>query len=82
PLTVVNCARLRRGVADQSRLNADLRWANMRDAVAVDADPRLVGRATVVVDDVVTTGATLINTADKLRAAGALVRAGLVLADA
>lgn len=82
PLSVVSCARLRRGVADQSRLNADLRWANMRDAVAVDADPRLAGRSTIIVDDVVTTGATLSHTADKLRVAGAIVRAGLVLAEA
>lgn len=68
--------------ADQSELAADERWSNMRGAVALRAGHRLRGVSVVVVDDVVTTGATLAASAAVLRGAGAVVRAGLVLADA
>ncbi len=54
----------------QVGLNARLRRLNVKDAFA--ADPGLVsGRRILLVDDVVTTGATLSACADALRAAGA-----------
>lgn len=63
----------RRRVADQAGLDAKGRSANLRDAFTLD--PRLVadvrGRHCVVVDDIVTTGATLVEASRVLRAAGA-----------
>lgn len=74
---------LRQQVTDQSRLDAAQRWKNMRDAVqARDIVKHVAGRPVIVLDDVVTTGATLAAAVATLRGAGAVVRGGLVLADA
>jgi ComF family protein len=71
-----------RRVADQSGLGADGRAANLSGAFAVDprAVPRLAGRRIVLVDDVMTTGATLAEAARALRAAGLTVTGGAVVA--
>ncbi len=70
--------RVVRSVADQSHLGARARAANLDGAFAVRG--RLVGVRCVLVDDVVTTGATLAEAARALRAAGAQPRAAAVIA--
>ena len=81
---VLACLRIRSSAADQSRLDADARWENMAHAIELRPSSRaqLRGAHVVLVDDVVTTGATLAASASTVRGAGALVRAGLTLADA
>lgn len=76
--------RVRSKAPDQSRLSADERWKNMRRAVEVRAGTEtvLAGLPVVIVDDVITTGSTMAATVEKLQVAGAVVRGGLVLADA
>lgn len=62
-----------RRVADQAHLDRPARAANLRGAVAVGDPWRgvLRGATCVLVDDVVTTGATLVEGARALRAGGA-----------
>lgn len=67
-----------RDTPPQSSLSAPGRRANVKGAFA--ASPRAAGRVLVLVDDVVTTGATLFEAADALRAAGAAEVRALVLA--
>jgi ComF family protein len=68
------------GAPAQSTLSANERAANLRGAFAV-AEPRAIaGRAVILVDDVVTTGATLEAAAEPLAAAGATRIIGVALA--
>ena len=67
-----------RVVADQSGLDAAARAANLTGALRVRS--RLDGRRVVIVDDVVTTGATLTEASRALRAAGAHVLGCAVVA--
>lgn len=61
--------RRARPTPPQSELGAAERWANVRHAFR--AAPAVVGRYLLVVDDVLTTGATAAECARALRAAGA-----------
>jgi len=70
--------RPQRVVRDQAGLDAAGRAANLAGALA--AAGRLTGLEVVVVDDVVTTGATLVEAARALREAGARVRGAAVVA--
>jgi ComF family protein len=67
-----------RRVADQSGLSTRARAANLAGALGARTDLR--GRRVVVVDDVVTTGATLVEATRALRAAGGDVRGAAVVA--
>ncbi|MFB4306057.1 ComF family protein [Actinomadura sp. GTD37] len=78
PLTMLDALRQRGGVADQAGLTAVQRAANLRGAV--EARAGVAGRRVVLVDDVVTTGASLAEAARALRAAGADVTAAATIA--
>ena len=69
--------------ADQSELTAGERADNMRAAVLLrPCAQQLTGQSVVLVDDVVTTGATLRASAARIRAVGGDVAGAIVLADA
>jgi predicted amidophosphoribosyltransferase len=72
---LVSALRQVRAVADQSGLDVVTRQANLAGALAVTNPARLRGRRVVVVDDIVTTGATALEAARALTAAGAVVEA-------
>lgn len=71
--------RLARERADQAALGADARRANA--AGGLTADRPLEGRSFLLVDDVLTTGATMAEAARALRAAGASTVGAAVLAE-
>jgi predicted amidophosphoribosyltransferase len=69
----VPALRHRQRVLDQAGLGATLRWANLDGAIAVVPawGERLAGAEVVLVDDVITTGATVSECARALACAGA-----------
>jgi predicted amidophosphoribosyltransferase len=69
-----------RRVADQSSLSAVERIDNLVEALAVTEPAAVRGRRVIVVDDVITTGATLAEAGRALRAAGAEVIGAAVVA--
>jgi len=81
-VAVVDGLRVVRVLADQSGLDRAGRAANLRGAYAVRPrmGSRLRGREVVLVDDVLTTGATLAEAARALRSHGVEPRAAAVIA--
>ncbi|QEU83036.1 ComF family protein [Streptomyces subrutilus] len=79
PARVAPVLALRRAVADQAALGARERRENLAGALAVCRDgPRLTAGASIVlVDDLITTGATLAEAARAVRAAGLVEGVGL-----
>jgi predicted amidophosphoribosyltransferase len=73
-LMVAPALRLRRRVADQAGLNHGQRAANLEHAMQVRRrwQDRVRGATCLLVDDVLTTGATLAEAARALRAGGAV----------
>ncbi len=80
PAAAARVLEQRRGGRDQVGLGARARGRNLTGRVRVRAGVALRGARVVVVDDVLTTGATLAGAVDALEGAGARVLAGLVLA--
>ena len=79
PAQVLYCLRINRALADQSGLDSVARAANLDGAFQARLrGPRPTG--VVVVDDVVTTGATLVAAAAALGASGVPVRAATIAA--
>uniref|UniRef100_UPI00066A55E0 ComF family protein n=1 Tax=Streptomyces sp. SBT349 TaxID=1580539 RepID=UPI00066A55E0 len=76
------CAALRHGreVADQAGLTAGQRAANLAGALAVRRGTVAPGDPVLLVDDVLTTGASLTEAARAVRAAGGLVLGAAVVA--
>lgn len=69
--------RVQRHSADQRRLGRDERWANTSQLFRASAAPR---HPVVLLDDVVTTGATLADAARAVRAAGGEVIGAVTVA--
>jgi predicted amidophosphoribosyltransferase len=82
PARVLPALRLRRAVADQSELRAEERRRNVAGALAVPRrwERELSEGRVVVVDDLITTGATLSEASRALSAAGGDVLAAAVVA--
>jgi predicted amidophosphoribosyltransferase len=82
PVRHVPALRQRRRIADQAGLSSAERAANLYGALQVRpaAAAQLAGARVILLDDVVTTGATLVEAARALRAAGAHVSAAAVVA--
>jgi predicted amidophosphoribosyltransferase len=78
PARAVALLRPGRAVADQAGLGSAGRAANLHGALV--AVRPLTGRAVVIVDDLVTTGATLADAARALRVAGASVHGAATVA--
>lgn len=80
PARVVPVLRHTRGVLDQAGLSAGERAANLRGALVARPHRLPVRARVIVVDDVITTGATLAEAVRALREGGAEAPAAAVLA--
>ncbi|WP_225991356.1 ComF family protein [Actinomadura montaniterrae] len=80
PVVAVGGLRQCRRVADQAGLGARARRDNLSGALEAVGRAALAGRRVVLVDDVITTGASLAEAARALRAAGADVVAAATVA--
>jgi ComF family protein len=69
-----------RNTSTQTKLNAEERERNVKDAFAVNKNEDFEGKRVVLVDDVITTGATMNSIAACLKAAGTLEVLGVALA--
>ncbi|MFB4313305.1 ComF family protein [Actinomadura sp. 21ATH] len=79
-VSVLQALRQRRRVLDQAGLPVGRRAANLAGALEVLPSAAVAGRTVVLVDDVITTGATLAEAARALRAADARVAAAATVA--
>jgi predicted amidophosphoribosyltransferase len=72
-LLLAEALKTRRRVADQAGLNARQRAVNLEHSMVVRPrwEPTVAGSHCIVVDDVLTTGATLVEAARALRSSGA-----------
>jgi predicted amidophosphoribosyltransferase len=79
---VLPALRHRRTVADSAGLSASARAANLADAFTVRPQARLAvaGATVVLADDLITTGVTLVESANALRSCGAVVVAAATIA--
>jgi ComF family protein len=82
PPAAVSCLIRRRRTPPQGRLSAAARSRNVRAAFAMRAGRSVTGKRVVIIDDVMTTGATLDECARVLRRAGAASVGALTLARA
>ncbi|HEV2351511.1 MAG TPA: ComF family protein [Terriglobia bacterium] len=82
PRVETHCLHRTRPTPPQTGLSIQARKENVRNVFAVDKPDRIQGRTVVLVDDVMTTGATLSAGARALKKAGALSVLGLTLAHA
>jgi predicted amidophosphoribosyltransferase len=80
PARVCPALRLRRRVADQAGLPAGPRRANVAGALAARPGELPAGQPVLLVDDLVTTGASLAEAARAVRAAGGWVLGAAVVA--
>ena len=71
PAVGLDALRQRKRVADQTTLTAEQRAENLAGALETAPRAQLSGRQIVVVDNVITTGASLSEAARTLRTAGA-----------
>jgi ComF family protein len=81
-LTVVRALIRRRPTRSQTKLDRPARRANVTGAFALRNGGAVAGRHVILVDDVVTTGATLEAAASALRGAGPAAIGALVAARA
>jgi len=70
PVVKRNLRRIK-DTATQTKLDAESRMKNLRDAFAVRDESTFAGKRLVILDDVFTTGATMDSCAKVLRGAGA-----------
>jgi ComF family protein len=82
PQVETHCLRRTRATPPQTGLSLPARKENVRNVFAVDKPERIRGRVVMLVDDVMTTGATLSACAGALKKAGAVRVLGLTLARA
>lgn len=68
---VLDCIRLDRDVSPQYRLAPSERWRNVKGAFRVDREDEIAGKTVLLVDDIITTGATAEEAGRALKKAGA-----------